>query len=66
MTGIVDQESQWKFISEMNKQGELGNLVGYMVNGNFDEQNIQEKIRQYEWQHGNLPKELLELIEQRK
>ena len=66
MTGIVDQESQWKFISEMNKQGELGNLVGYMVHGNFDERSIQEKIKLYEKQHGGLPDELLELIEQRK
>jgi len=66
MTGIVDQESQWKFLSEMYKQGDLGNIVGYMVQGKFDEQSTQEKIMQYERQYGSLPEELLELMEKRK
>jgi hypothetical protein len=66
MDKIVDQESQWKFFSEMNKQGELGNLVGSMVHGKFDGKVVQEKIRQYEKQYGSLPDELLELIEKRK
>ncbi len=65
MSDLVDQESHWKFISEMNKQGELGNLIGYMIHGNFDEQDIQEKIVEYEGDHGSLPPELLELIEKK-
>ena len=65
MNKIIDPESQWKFISLMNKQGDLGNLVAYMIHNNFDEQSLQEKIQQYEAQHGNLPEELLELIEKR-
>ena len=52
--------------SEMYKLGELGNLVSYMIHNNYDEQSIQEKIKQYEKQYGNIPEELLELIEQRK
>ena len=65
MTGIVDQESQWEFISEMNKQGYLGNLVGDMIHDNLDDHEIQEKIRQYENKYGSIPKELSELIERR-
>ena len=66
MSGIVDQESQWKDFSERNKQGELGNIVGNMVHGRFDEQKTQEMIKAYEKQYGSLPDELLELIENRK
>jgi hypothetical protein len=65
MESIVDQESQWMFLSEMNKQGELRGLVGYMIHNDFDEQNLQEKIEQYERKYGSLPDELLELIENR-
>ena len=66
MTGIVDQESGGRFISEMDKLGKLGNLVGAMVHGEFDGKVVQEKIRQYEKQYGSLPEELLELMENRK
>ncbi len=66
MTGIVDPESQWKFFSEMNKQGDLGNIVGKMVHGYFDDQSTQDMIKQYEKQYDSLPEELLELIEKRK
>ena len=66
MTGIVDPESQWKFISLMNKQGDLGSLVAYMIHNNFDEQSLQERIQAYEDQYGSLPEELLELMENRK
>ena len=37
-----------------------------MVHGKFDGKVIQEKIKQYEKQYGDLPEELLELIEKRK
>ena len=66
MEGIVDQESQRNFISEMNKQGDLGNLVGFMIHGNFDDPSIQEKISEYERKYGSLPEELMELIKNRK
>ncbi len=66
MSKIIDPESQRKYISLMNKQGDLRNLVAYMIHNNFDEKSLQEKIKQYEKQHGSLPDELLELIEQRK
>lgn len=65
MADTVDQESHWKFFSEMNKQGKLGNLVAYMIHNSFDEQSLQEKIEQYENQFGNIPDELSELIEKR-
>ncbi len=66
MTGIVDQESHWKFISEMNKLGDLGNLVAQVTHYNYDEQGLQEKIEQYEKQYGSIPEELSELMEKRK
>lgn len=66
MSSVVDQESQWKAFSEMNKQGKLGNIVGNMVHGGFDGQKTQEMIKAYEKQYGSLPEELLELIENRK
>jgi len=65
MEKIVDSESQLEFISKMNKQGELGNLVAFMIHNNFDEQSLQERIQEYEKQFGFLPEELLELIEKR-
>ena len=64
--GIVDQESHWMSISAMNKLGDLGNLVGFMVHGNFDDSYIQEKINEYERRYGSLPEELIELIKNRK
>ena len=66
MDKIVDQESQWKFISEMNKQGDLDSIVWSMIHGKFDEQSTQEKIQKYEQQYDSLPDELLKLIEKRK
>lgn len=62
MTGINDLESQQMFLSEMNKQWYLGNLVSYMIQENPDKQSIQEKIDQYEKQYGTIPEELLALI----
>ena len=66
MEGIVDPESQWSFFSEMNKQGELRNLVGRIIHGNLDEQSIQENTQQYENKYGSIPEELSELLEKRK
>ena len=66
MEGTIDAESQQKFFSEMNKQGDLGNLVAYMIHYDFDEQSLQEKIEQYEQQYDSLPEELLELMEKEK
>lgn len=66
MEKIVDHESQLKFISEMDKQGDLDSIVWSMIHGKFDEQSTQEKIQKYEQQYGSLPDELLELIEKRK
>lgn len=66
MEGTIDPESQWRFFSEMNKQGDLGNLISYMIHYDFDEQSLQEKIEQYELQYGSLPEEFLELMEKRK
>ncbi|MCH9659190.1 hypothetical protein K0U27_10995 [archaeon] len=60
-----DQESQWIFFSEMNKQRELRNIVENMIHGKFDEQSTQDMIKQYEKQYGSLFDELLELIEKR-
>ncbi|QLH04262.1 hypothetical protein C5F49_02235 [Nitrosopumilus oxyclinae] len=65
MGNTFDQESHWKFFSEMNKQGELRNIVGAMIHGKFDEQRTQDMIKQYEKQYGSLSDELLELIEKR-
>ena len=65
MEKVDDPESQWEFISKMNRQGELGNLVAFMIHYNFDEQSLQEKIEEYEKQHGPLPEELQELMENR-
>ena len=66
MPTIVDQESQLGVFSEMNRQGDLGNIVGNIIHGKFDEQNTQELIKEYEDLYGSLPDELLELIEMRK
>ncbi|WP_237737708.1 hypothetical protein [Candidatus Nitrosopumilus sediminis] len=63
MTGVVDQETQWNFISEMNKLGELGNIVAQIIHYNYDGQRLQEQIEQYEKQYGNIPDELSELME---
>lgn len=63
MTRVVDQETQWNFISEMNRLGELGNLVAHITHHNYDEQSLQEQIEQYEKQYENIPDELLELME---
>lgn len=65
MEKVDDPESQWEFISKMNRQGELGNLVAFMIHYNFDEQSLQEKIEEYEKQHGPIPEELQELMENR-
>lgn len=52
--------------SEMNRLGDLRNIVGNLIHGKFDEQNTQELIIKYEKQHDSLPEELLKLIEERK
>ncbi|KAF6246368.1 hypothetical protein C6990_09585 [Nitrosopumilus sp. b3] len=66
MIESIDNESHWKFISEMNKLGELGNLVGQIIHYNYDEQSLHEQIEQYEKQYGSIPEELSELMEKRK
>lgn len=66
MKGIIDPESQWAFISEMNKIGDLGNIVAYVLHYDFDEQILQEKIKQHKLQYGSIPEDLLELMEKRK
>ena len=63
---VTDPESHWKFFSEMRKQGDLGNIVGQMVHGKFDDPSTQEMIKQYEKQYDSLPEELLKLIGNRK
>lgn len=60
-----DYESQSVFFTEMNRQGELGNIVGVMVHGKFDDPATKEMIVKYEKQYGSLSDELLELIEKR-
>lgn len=62
---ITDQETQWVFFSEMDRQGQLGNIVGNIVHGEFDSQITQEQIKEFEKQYGSLPDKLLELIEKR-
>lgn len=63
---VVDPESQLRFLSEMEIQGDLDGIVWNMIHGKFDEQKTQEMINAYEKQYGSLPEELLELIENRK
>jgi len=60
-----DYESHMIFFTEMNRQGDLSSIVSSMVHGKFDDQSTQEMIKKYEKQYGNLPEELLELIENR-
>ncbi len=62
MPELVDSESHMKFFSEMSRHEDLGNIVWKIVQGEFDEQDTQDMIRQYEEQYGGLPEELLELI----
>jgi len=66
LSDVVDQESHLNFMSEMNKLGNLRNLVGRTIQGNLDEQSIQENIQQYENKYGSIPEELSELIRNRK
>ena len=66
MMSIEDYEDQWQVLGEMNRQGDLGNIVWNIVHGKFDDQKTQEMIKSYAEQHGSLPEELLELIEKRK
>ncbi len=64
----IASENQVAFgppFSEMNILGDLRSVVENMVHGKFDDKNTQEMIIQYEKQNGSLPKELLELIENR-
>ena len=61
-----DQVAFGPLFSEMNRLGDLRSIVGYMVQGNFDEQSRQEMIIKFEKQNGSLPEALLELIENRK
>ena len=66
MMNIENHEEQLEVFAEMNKQGDLGNIVWSIVHGKFDDQKTQDMIKQYEKQHGSLPDELLELIDKRK
>ena len=45
---------------------DLGNLVAQVIHYNYDEQRLHEQIEQYEKQHGSIPKELSELMKNRK
>ena len=65
MSSVVDQESQWRVFSEMSRQGDLGNIIGNIIQGKFDEQKTLDMIKDYEKQYSSLPEELLELIENR-
>jgi len=65
---LIASEDQVAFgppFSEMNILGDLRNIVANMVHGKFDDQSTHEMIKKYEKQNGSLPKELLELIENR-
>ena len=66
MMSIEDYEDQLQVMGEMNRQGDLGNIVWNIVHGKFDDQKIQEMIKSYAKRHGSLPEELLDLIENRK
>jgi len=65
MSNTGDQDPFGGSFSERYKLGELRNIVGSMIHGKFDEQSTHEKIKQYEKQYGNLPEELLKLIEKK-
>lgn len=62
---ISTKDSEFTTI-DFELKGEVRNLVGYMINVNHDEQGIKKKIQQYENEYGSIPKELSELIENRK
>ena len=66
MTGNADEESRWKFFSQIDRLGELRNLVGRITHHNYDEQTLHEQIEQYEKQYGVIPEELSKLMEKRK
>ena len=66
MIEVADQETQWTLISEMHKLGEIGNLIAQIIHYNYDEQSLQEQIKQYEKQYGDIPDDLSELMEKRK
>ncbi len=59
----VDQKSQLEFMYKMNKQSNLVVIIWGMIHETLDEDTLQDKMIQYEKQYGSLPKELLELIE---
>lgn len=66
MMSIEDYEDQQQVMGEMNRQGDLGNIVWNIVHGKFDDQKTQEMIKSYEKQYGGLPEELSELIGKKK
>ncbi len=66
MKDDMDYESHWEFFTEMNKLGELQDIIGKIIHSKFDEQNTQDMLKQYEKQYGSLPDELLELVEMKK
>ena len=65
MPNLSDGESHLKFFSEMERQSDLEEFVGNIVQGRFDEQEMQDMIRQYESEYGSMPEDLLGLIEKR-
>ena len=66
MSSVESLEDQQRVFLEMNRQGDLGNILGNIFQGKFDEPKTQEMIKSYENQYGGLPEELVELIENRK
>ena len=66
MEDDVDQETHWKIFSDMNRVGELRNLLGYIIHNNPEKSSIQERIVEYEKKYGDIPDKLSELIEGKK
>lgn len=60
-----DMESHLEFVSELERQLDLEDIIWWIVQGRFDEQGTQDMIRQYELQYGSMPEDLLELIGKR-
>ena len=65
MEDDVDQETHWKIFSDMNRVGELRNLLGYIIHNNPERSSIQERIAEYEKKYGDIPDELSELVEEK-
>ena len=60
-----NQEDYWRVLSEMHRQGELRDLVSYMIHNNIDENTVEEKVAEYEEKYGIIPVELSKIIEKK-